>query len=387
MWKNSPIGREIELFVREGVRRIMDQKVFITGMTVLTSYGSNRQELQRIINNDNPRGDEISPQSWISEERQIPIRGYKCSDSMIDALLEGIQTRSMDRFSKLNVAAVKLALQEALLEDGSENTGYLMSTTFGPWQSTNKYTKELVHEGPINASPRLFPNTVLNSAQGQVAKQFKLKGVSSTITGVSSIPYAYSLIRKGAAERILVAGAEELNENMMEAFQELGSPVVHGEGVGVLLLESEKSARHRHATIYGEILDYEMLCDTNMKNWFESADANGRTLIQVLSRLESRRVPDSIADLKVLISGRNGSKALSAAEDTSFREIYSERLRTQIKVVSPKNILGETFGASSVLSTITALQSLENKNDEAIIVNHEIGGNQIALRIRKGEVE
>jgi 3-oxoacyl-[acyl-carrier-protein] synthase II len=359
----------------------VQEKIVITGAFSINCYGNSMNNL--IQNLENDKKDGLKVHHWVSGERNIPICGYKCNDTWVDSQLEGVPTRSMDRFSKLNVAAMKLAVEEAGIKDDLENTGYIMNTTFGPWESTNQYTIDLVNSGPQNASPRLFPNTVLNSAQGQVAKYFNLKGVSSTITGVPSLLYAYSLIKKGVADRIIVAGAEELNENLIEAYKELGSQVIHGEGVGILIIESEKSANQRNANILAEIVDYEMAHDSGLKRWFEDADPKGDTLKYILSKLESRRSPDSYDDLKCIISGFNGSINIKQAEEIAFKEIYKGRLCNELKILSPKKYLGETFGASCIFNVIIAIGILKNNGEESVIVNHELGGNQVAIRIRK----
>jgi len=361
----------------------LERKVVVTGMSSINHLGTDSREMYQRVQGGEQKA-RIPYQSWVSKDRGMELKGYRCEDDLFKPILQGIQTRSMDRFAQLNIAAVKLALEESDIEDDLENTGYIMNTTFGPWQSTNQYTYELVNAGPLNSSPRLFPNTVLNSAQGQVAKHFSFKGVSSTIAGVSSIAYAYGLIRKGVAQRIIIAGADELNENVMEAFSALGSPVIHGEGVGVLILEAEEYALKRQAPILAEIVDYAQASDPKMKKWFEDADEQGTALTYILSSLESNTGVEDKERLKLIISGRNGSKAIHNAEESSIAKVFEGRL-SSVGILSPKLATGETFGAASVFGAITAVHALQEQGDEAIVISHEVGGNQLGLRVRKGK--
>ncbi|MBM7716142.1 3-oxoacyl-[acyl-carrier-protein] synthase II [Bacillus thermophilus] len=351
--------------------------IVITGMGAVTHLGIGQQLLREaIVHHKDP-----IPDSWISEELQLALTGFRVDDEQYKELLSPYKTRNMDRFAKLTIAAVHNGLCDAKLteKEDLETSGFIMSTTFGPWESTNRYTKQLIQDGPSNASPRLFPNTVLNSAQGHVCISFNIKGPTSTLTGLSAIPYAMSLLKKGQAERVIVAGADELNENMVEAYCHLGSSIRFGEGVGVLVLETLESAQNRNAIIYGEIGEYALGCEPSLHLWFEDIDPNSTIMLDLLKQIPL----DEHVDELIVVKTSNGSEKVEKLEETIFQTLNDTY--SNIEWHCPKEKLGETFGASSILHTISAVHLLNRNTNakEALVLNNEIGGNHMALQIKK----
>lgn len=356
-------------------------RVVITGMDAITHLGIGHEALNMGFFSR----EKSQPETWVSSENQIELKGYRIDDKVenFKNLLSPFNTRNMDRFAKINVATIALGLQNANLTPNQlEKTGFIMSTIYGPWESTNRYTKELVKSGPTSVSPRLFPNTVVNSAQGHVCISFQIKGPTSTLAGQSAIPYAVSLIQKGAADRVIVAGADEANENVMEAFNQLGSPITFGEGVGVLILESAESAIERQAHIYGEIGDYALGCEPSMNLWFEEGNPDSAIYEELLSGISLSDSPNELA----IISAANGSEVVATIEGRLQQEL--EKSGKKLQMHYPKEKYGETFGASSVLSTINAIHLLNNHEgcEEALVLSNEIGGNHMALTLKKWQV-
>lgn len=360
-------------------------QIVITGMGTLTHLGVGHKTLNKGTFSQS----KYSPSRWYSSEAsEIEIQGYVIDDKNeeIKNLMSPFNTRYMDRFAKLTVAAVANGLQDANLSiNDLSNTGFIMNTTYGPWRSTNKYTKELVASGPTYASPRLFSNTVVNSAQGHVCISFQIKGPTSTLAGSSSIPYAVSLIKKGVADRIIIAGADEANDNIMEAYNQLGSPVTFGEGVGVLVLESIESASKRNATIYAEISDYSSGCEPSMRITFDDGNSESEIYEQLLSQLSFSKSSQEL----VVLSAVNGVKAVTLNEKRILTKLKAKYPR--LNTYYPKEVYGETFGASNVLSIINAVHLLNNDDpiDQALVLNSEIGGNHMALILKnyKSEVD
>lgn len=354
------------------------RKVVITGMGALTHLGVGHKKLNSGMFSQLKH----LPSTWYSAENEIKLEGYLIDDKSEEVrdLISPYITRNMDRFAKITVAAVANSIQDAnLTVNELKKSGFIMNTTYGPWESTNKYIKELVDSGPRYSSPRLFPSTVVNSAQGHVCIAFKIKGPTSTLAGTSPIPYAMSLIKKGLVDRVIVTGADEANENIMEAYNQLGEKVLFGEGAGVLVLESLESANERNATIYAKIADYSIGCEPSMHLTFSHGNKESKIYEQLLSRLSCI---DTSQHLFVL-SGMNGTDAVRLNEKRILNSLKSSH--PKLSVFYPKKNYGETFGASSVLSTINAVYLL-NKTEftnQALILNNEIGGNHMALILKK----
>lgn len=353
-------------------------RVVITGMSSITHLGIGHDVLLNGLLNQGTS----SPSTWLSEENKINLKGYLISDQDEEFinLLSKFKTRNMDRFAKLSVAAVSCGIKDANLKpSGIEKAGFIMNTTFGPWKSTNQYTKELIKSGPNLASPRMFPNTVVNSAQGHICISFGIKGPTSTLAGISSIPYAESLIQKGVTDRVIVVGADEANENIMEAYNQMGSRLIFGEGVGVIVLESAKSAIERDAKIYGEISNYEIGCEPSLNLWFEDGNHESDVYKELLDNILFNNQSDNL----IVMSSANQTNSVAAIEENALhklRETYPG-----LEIYYPKEVYGETFGASSILSVINAskLLHMNTHPNEAVVLSNEIGGNHMALKLKR----
>ncbi len=121
--------------------------------------------------------------------------------------------RKMDRLSQYAVAAAKLALESAKLSPPQE-AGVVISTLYGPINSTREFLQGVTQFGPHLASAFIFPNTVMNMVTGMVSIEFGLKGPSATMVGEidQAIGYAADLIKNGRASVMLAGYVEEENE-------------------------------------------------------------------------------------------------------------------------------------------------------------------------------
>jgi len=120
--------------------------------------------------------------------------------------------RKMDRFTQFLVAAARLALQDAKLEL-PKNTGAVIATRYGPFNSIEKFLKESMQYGSHLASAFNFPNTVMNMACGMLSISFGLKGPTLTLAGglEQAMEQAVEFIKHGRAVVVLAGCVEEKN--------------------------------------------------------------------------------------------------------------------------------------------------------------------------------
>jgi 3-oxoacyl-[acyl-carrier-protein] synthase II len=84
----------------------------------------------------------------------------------------------MDKFSRLGVSAVGLALQDAGLDGGisKQGMGIVVSTVYGCLQTDLDYFETVPPENGAFASPALFSYTLPNCFLGEAASRFGLTG-------------------------------------------------------------------------------------------------------------------------------------------------------------------------------------------------------------------
>lgn len=161
-------------------------------------------------------------------------------------------TRSMDRVTALAVTVVGKLLDECgpELTGRPEQVGLVLGTGSGSVQSIMDFTRDsLTGDKPYHVDPARFPNTVMNRAAGQSAIWHGIKGPNTTIaggwlTGLLALSYAMRIYRAGRCARVLCGAAEEYSvQRAWLEWRGRGGAGPLGEGAGVMVFESEDSAR------------------------------------------------------------------------------------------------------------------------------------------------
>src|SRR5262249_17352334 len=126
--------------------------------------------------------------------------------------------------------------------------GMVVGTMFGSMHSIVSFDWSGMTEGPSYVNPMEFPNTVINSASGQAAIRYKLRGLNSTVcaggtSGLHSLYYGAEAILLGRARMLLAGGVEELCDELVAGFREVGPEgAVPGEGAAMFLLAGREDA-------------------------------------------------------------------------------------------------------------------------------------------------
>jgi 3-oxoacyl-[acyl-carrier-protein] synthase II len=292
-----------------------------------------------------------------SETRSVP-------EFQAGRLIDEGALRRMDRFTQLSLMATLKALRQARLgadADSRDRVGLVFNTIFAHFDSTRSYMSKLIRDGVKKVSASVFPNTVHNAFSGLITMELKVFGSNSTVTGYNPIAYGIDLIRNGRDDAVIVGGSDELIPAVASAFRSPdflggGQPFVLGEGAGVLILESEEFARRRGAVPLAEVLDYGMSYapGTARQPFTASAPAMERAMLQALelSGLEP-------VDLDLVSACSNGLGSLDAAEKEAVRGLLGGDQPPAVASVKP--ILGETFGASAVLSGVLGVSLLQRQ--------------------------
>lgn len=355
-------------------------KLVITGVGFYTSLGYTKQNLWDAIYKSY-----MEPAIWsgnICKDKLI----YRIEDmSQADDIIRNRKIKRLDNFTKWLCAAAQLALEDSKLLDEDRKpiydemrTGSIVTTVQGPMNITYSYLNDLYTNGPSSTRPLLFQQTVNNVACGQMAIQNKLKGVSSTLIGASSIGYAIELMRKGEADIIIVGGLEELNEYMIEGYERRGvlnsknsnnlslpwrksaTGIIPGEGAGVIVIETLEHATKRGAKIYAEIIGETSVTDERFCKSFDEFDEFDSTGIYraMTDVLERYNINPEYIDCISLAS--NSMKNIDSIEQKAIKDIFGER--NNIGYIASKAFFGETLGASEILSVIASLLCMEKES-------------------------
>jgi len=310
------------------------------------------------------------------------------------ALLGRKEARRMDRYTQFAVTATQEALQHAKLEithSNRDRIGAFIGSGIGGLGTLMAEAEVCREKGPRRVSPFLVPMMLPDSAGGQVAITFGMRGPnlglsSACATATNAIGEAMEAIRRGAADVMIAGGAEaavvaisvagfnamgaistrnDSPETASRPFDKTRDGFVIGEGAGVLVLETEEFARARGATIYGELLGYGITNDA----YHISApheDGAGAVACMHLALNQAGLRPQEIDYL----NAHGTSTSLNdKSETTAIKKVFGESAY-DVPISSTKSMTGHLLGAAGAVEAVLCVKVL----NEAILpptINYE----------------
>ncbi len=337
-----------------------DRRVVVTGIGVISSVGNGRNAFWQAVKKG---------KSGISEVSAIDTSVYKChlagevKDFNPEDYIPKRKIKFLGRSSQLAIAAAGLALEDAKLPYKSterKEMGVLVGTTTG-----ERPLEELLAawaKGGLKDVDRskIFQASV-NNISANVGIQFKARGVNYLIptacaAGNYAIGGGFDLIRSGDLSFALVGGADAfsifaftgfqriyaMSPDLVRPFDKNRKGMMQGEGAGMLLLESYKSAMKRGANIYAEVLGYGLSCDAYHAT---APDPKGISKVMQKALLESGL---TYKDVDYICAHGTGTGPNDKAECTAITDVFKERSK-EVMVSSLKSMLGHSMGAASAI--------------------------------------
>ncbi len=297
-------------------------------------------------------------------------------------LLGRKEARRMDRYTQFAMVATQEALNDAGLKVDENNrgrVGVFIGTGIGGMGTLLAEAEVYRTRGPRRVSPFLIPMMLPDSAGGQVAISFGMRGpnlgiISACATGTNAIGEAAEVIRQGRADVMVAGGAEAaISAVTMAGFNSMGAlstrndepqrasrpfdkhrdGFVAGEGAGILVLESEAHAKARGAHIYGEVLGYG---GTNDAYHVSAPLENGAGAVECmrLALEQAQLEPHAIGYLNAHgTSTQLNDKSETAAVKTVFGECAYD-----LSISSTKSMTGHLLGAAGAMEAIFSLKAI-----------------------------
>jgi 3-oxoacyl-[acyl-carrier-protein] synthase II len=361
------------------------QRVVVTGIGTVTSYGDGVEPFWENL---------LAGKSGIDTVKSFDVSDYPSkvgSEALhFDAgqYMDPKEARRNDRYTQFAVAASRLALKDAGIEDSSkleaDRFGVLIGSGIGGMITIQTQSRRLYEGGPRKVSPFMIPSLIANIASGVVAIEVGARGpnfgiVSACASGTHSIGEAYHMLRDGESDIMLAGGSEaaitelgyagfcsmkamstSYNENPTTAsrpFDKGRDGFIMGEGAGVLVMETLEHAKARGATIYCEIAGYSATCDAYH---ITSPDPEGKALSAAMKNVvKEAGIP---AEGISYINAHGTSTPYNDKFETgAIKKAFGEAAR-QIAVSSTKSMTGHLLGAAGgIESAVCALSIRDGK--------------------------
>ncbi len=341
----------------------------------------------------NPVGNSVAD-SWAAVKAGTcgigPITRYDASEMKVklagevknldlDALLGKRETKKMDRFTQLSLAAADECMADAGLDREKENLdrcGVIFSSGIGGFETVGQAHQRGSERGWDSVSPFMIPMIISNMAAGHMAIRYGFKGMCSCVVtacagGTNAVGDAFRHIRDGYAEVMLCGGGEAAITPLamggftaMKALHEGEDPLrasipfdaersgfVMGEGAGALLLEELGHAQARGAKIYAEVVGYGANCDAHHITAPAPGGAGGAAcMAQALS--DAGIAPQAVD----YINAHGTSTPLNDESETAAIHTVFGNHAKELMVSSTKSMTGHLLGAAGAVEAIfTAL--------------------------------
>ncbi len=360
------------------------RRVVITGLGCVTSLAESATELFAAL---------CEGKSGISliesfDASAYPVRfGGEVKTFDVTKYVDRRESKRMDRFTQLAMAAASQAVTDSGLDFSSENVfraGVVIGTGIGGIKEIEDQHIRLLNKGPGKVSPFCVPRLMANAGSGNVAIAYGLRGPnfcvsSACASGNHAIGEAYANIVAGRSDIMITGGAEAAltpvglasfcaarslslrNDDPPAASRPFDSDrdgFVLSEGAGILILEELDRAKKRGANIYAELLGYGAT-DDGYHITAPLPDGDGAATTMKLALADAGLAPEKIGYIN---AHGTGTELNDVAESSAIRNVFGEHA-PKIPVSSTKSCIGHLLGASGAVELIVCVKAI---NESAV---------------------
>jgi 3-oxoacyl-[acyl-carrier-protein] synthase I len=367
------------------------QKVFITGRSALTASGATATDTwDAILAGRSGIGEitqwdlssfsarlggelkDIVPAQLLPDRKLVKVISRQ--DVMgINAAVQAVQHSNMIQYRDTLESANHFNEQTAVYV-GSPGNKYMQQYDFLPLIAKTKgdmqaFAHQLFDEVHPMWLLRILPNNVL----AYTGITYGFKGPNHNITnhavgGAQALIEAFHAIRSGQAARAVVVGYDMgvepqalyyydklgvVSATHLKPFDVSHNGTILGDGAAALVLESEESARARHATCYGEILS--AVSNTDGVGLF-SLESEGLHLGALMNDALTKAELEP-CDVGLIVAHGNGNAKSDISEAAAINHVFSNH---HAPVTAFKWSMGHTLCASGLLDAVLTTHCLES---------------------------
>jgi 3-oxoacyl-[acyl-carrier-protein] synthase II len=325
----------------------MHDKVVVTGMNIISSLGF---DLQSNWNNLVAGKSGVKKISLFDASENITRIAAEVPFEFEEFSRKYIKKRAgsqMTRVTKMCVACAKAAVEASGI-DFEQMDKTRCSVILGVVNTGNSST-----EKETTQQNRIF-KSMTNSMSAWISLDYQLMGPNFVVnTACASSAYAislgYEMIRNNQADLVIVGGADSIVN-----FEDRDGFVI-GEGAGILILESEASAKKRNATIFAELAGYAITSEGyNIMAPMKDGEGMAFTIEKAIQHAGIYK-----EEVDYINAHGTSTELNDRYETMAIKKVFGDRAY-QIPVSSSKSMIGHTIGAAGAIESIITILSIQN---------------------------
>lgn len=329
-------------------------------------------------------------------------------------ILGAREIKRMDIFTQFACVAAKEAMSDAALDMTAENPdrcGCIVSSGIGGLSTIATEHGKGETKGYKFVSPYFIPMTISNMAAGQIAIEYGLKGICTSVVTAcagsnNAIGEAFHRIRDGYEDVMVCGGAEGVIMPLaMAGFQSMQAlslstdpdrasipfdkernGFVMGEGAGILVIEELDHALSRKAKIYAEVVGYGTNCDAYHIT-APNPEGEGGAKCMALAVKDAGL---NMTDIDYINAHGTSTGLNDSGETLAIKKAFGDHAY-KLMVSSTKSMTGHLLGAAGAVEAIITSLALKESFVPATI-NYKVPDPACDLDIvpnegRKAEIE
>jgi 3-oxoacyl-[acyl-carrier-protein] synthase II len=355
------------------------EKVLITGIGTVNPIGENAiafwNNLSQGINGIN----KVS----MFDVDDLPVRiAGEVKEFKPEYYLEKKVARRTGRFAQLGFAAAAQAIEDSgyvINESTRDNIGVIIATSGDAFNMGTEWDK-LTQHGANRVDPFIITRMSQHMAAARIGREFGIRGPNTTIntacaSGTDVFGHALNIIQNGQADAMVVGGAEAMISRLsLASMGRLGAlsknyenpttasrpfdmsrdGFILGEGSGVVILESESSAKKRNAKVYAELLGMGWSFDATDDT---APDPDGQSLA-ITRALKHSNI--SAEQVDYINAHGTSTQFNDKTETKAIKLSLGETNAYNTPISSTKSMIGHLAAAAGSVEMIATILSMQN---------------------------
>lgn len=360
----------------------MKRRVVVTGLGVVAPNGVGKEEFGKAIFSGKSGIDFIT--AFDTAKSKVKIAGEVRNFDPLQFMPIHVY-RKTDRFVHLGLAATKLAIEDANLQNDPDRLAKAFIVIGSGQGGLMFHEQSILQYLESNGTKKLaasgVPRITSNAVSAYIALSYNIRGVNQVIStacssGAQAVGRAFWDIRHGLCDIAIAGGVEapispvvmELYDSMMvlgsapdgdpakasRPFDMTRNGFVISEGAGTLILESLDSALARRAPIYAEICGFGSNCGAyHMVTPNPSGEDAAKAMEDALHDADLEP-----GDIDYINAHGTSTKWNDLAETKAIKLTFKS-YASKIPISSIKSMIGHAIGGAGAIEAVASCLSLK----------------------------